>query len=202
MTAWSDIADISAILDDLISAEGPKHLDNLRVHKIAEEYGEVASALLAYHNDNPRKPAGELGPVLDELADVVVSAWGAGEHLLGNTGVFGRIVEHRAAAVLARLRKVAAGGARVTYDPYAHLRVETCPSCKGAGMDTSARRYAPESCPDCFGAGWVGRPLDEVDLSPEDPALDELEPEWVPCDDCPEWHPADERRCPRGDGSR
>jgi MazG nucleotide pyrophosphohydrolase domain len=45
-----------------------------RTAKIIEECGEVMEAVIAYANDNPRKPRGPIEDVKKELCDVILTA--------------------------------------------------------------------------------------------------------------------------------
>lgn len=65
------------------------HLARLmfRVHKIAEEYGEVQEAILGAVGENPRKGVTNgWDKVEKELLDVAGAALGALEHMRGNDG--------------------------------------------------------------------------------------------------------------------
>jgi NTP pyrophosphatase (non-canonical NTP hydrolase) len=66
------IADRLTELDGL--DRGDRYTQMMRVTKLAEEVGEVAEALIAYHGVNPRKEPGSLADVLKELSDVAVAA--------------------------------------------------------------------------------------------------------------------------------
>lgn len=68
----AQIADQLTAMDDLDRAD--KYTQMMRVTKLAEEVGEAAEALIAFHNVNPRKPAGPLSDVIKELCDVVLTA--------------------------------------------------------------------------------------------------------------------------------
>jgi hypothetical protein len=58
-----------------------------RVHKIAEEYGEVQEAIIGAAGENPRKGISNgWDKVEKELFDVAGAALGAIEHLRGNDG--------------------------------------------------------------------------------------------------------------------
>ncbi len=46
----------------------------MRVAKIVEEAGEVAQAVIAFHNANPLKPGGSIEDVVKELADIAITA--------------------------------------------------------------------------------------------------------------------------------
>jgi len=76
----STIELISEMLDRRIEAHGPAHLDLIRVAKVQEEAGEAIAAMIAYQHVNPRKPAGSIDDVIDELADVALTALCAIEH--------------------------------------------------------------------------------------------------------------------------
>lgn len=71
-------------LDDLVVEEykaQPLAQDWARVHKIAEELGEVTDALIGATGQNPRKGYyGDMSKVYDELADVVFTGILAIQH--------------------------------------------------------------------------------------------------------------------------
>lgn len=90
---------ISEILDRHIEAT-PGHLDLIRVSKVQEEAGEAMAAMIAYQNVNPRKPAGPLGTVIEELADVALTALCAIEHFDYDSG---EVLSSRELAVYWRL---------------------------------------------------------------------------------------------------
>lgn len=62
-----------------------------RTAKVGEEFGEVVAEMILLTNQNPRKPAPDdehevRNRVIDELLDVAVTALGAVEHMIDNTG--------------------------------------------------------------------------------------------------------------------
>ena len=66
------------------AARDPEALLWHRCGKVAEEYGEVTEALIAFLNGNPRKgKTGTMDDVRHELLDVAVTALGAYNHTLG-----------------------------------------------------------------------------------------------------------------------
>jgi hypothetical protein len=73
-----------------------------RTSKVAEEAGEVREAMGAWVGENPRKPQGTVDGVIAELADCVVSALGAIEHLTGHEGRSLEIATERARYVCKR----------------------------------------------------------------------------------------------------
>lgn len=83
-----------------------------RTAKVAEEYGEVVSAIIGYLGQNPRKGRiNTLGDVVAELLDVAVTALGAVESLTGNRGTALAALDAKIGSVHARMRAhlVAAG---------------------------------------------------------------------------------------------
>jgi NTP pyrophosphatase (non-canonical NTP hydrolase) len=72
MTVVAQIADQLSAMDGLDRRD--RYVEALRVAKIVEEAGEAMQALIAYHDVNPRKPAGTLRDVIKELCDVALTA--------------------------------------------------------------------------------------------------------------------------------
>lgn len=102
-TLAAQIADQLSAMDGLDRRD--RYVEVLRIAKVTEEAGEAMEALIAYHNVNPRKPAGPIEDVIKELCDVALTAKVAIENF-GFDAVDELI--HREAAVLARLREKAA----------------------------------------------------------------------------------------------
>jgi len=82
MTEWNlfaDISDITAWLDNS-NPTGP-HEDAMRVMKLMEEAGEAAAAYIGVTGQNPRKRVThEMDDLLNELADVAITALCAMQH--------------------------------------------------------------------------------------------------------------------------
>jgi NTP pyrophosphatase (non-canonical NTP hydrolase) len=96
------------IADQLTAMDGldrnDKYTQMMRVTKLAEEVGEVAEALIAYQNVNPRKPAGPLAAVIKELCDVALTA----KVSIENFGFDAEAeLEGRERAILGRLKDAA-----------------------------------------------------------------------------------------------
>jgi NTP pyrophosphatase (non-canonical NTP hydrolase) len=76
-------------LDENVSQEykdQPLAQDLARVAKVGEEAGEAIEAFLGYTGQNPRKGRNkELGDVLDELSDVVITGLLGIQHFTKNT---------------------------------------------------------------------------------------------------------------------
>lgn len=71
-----------------------------RVSKIGEEFGEVIQAMIGWTDQNPRKgQTHTIEHVIDELADVAITALGAIEHLTDNQGRARSIVDEKIKAV-------------------------------------------------------------------------------------------------------
>lgn len=74
-----------------------------RVSKIAEEYGEVVTALIGMTGQNPRKGVTHArGDVVKELLDVAVAALATVEHLVGNDGSSVDLLEDHVRQVVQR----------------------------------------------------------------------------------------------------
>lgn len=99
-----DIAEISAWVDEYNLGIDRNHeaLGWHRVAKTAEEAGEAIGAWLLYTGGNPRKPAGPLQDVIEELLDTAIAALGAVEHLTGNLGLSVEMMAEKALRVHSR----------------------------------------------------------------------------------------------------
>lgn len=107
MTA-KEMADAVAFIDDWLDAGVPENYSALaqhwaRVAKCSEEVGEAIECLIAWTGQNPRKGPPDphmYGPMLDELADVALTAIIAIQHFVKDTDETGTILSSR----LIRLR--------------------------------------------------------------------------------------------------
>ena len=78
---------LSSWIDSANAARGSEAVTLHRLIKLAEENGEVVTALIGALGSNPRKGVTNgWDKVLDELLDVAVTALGAYEHLDGHRG--------------------------------------------------------------------------------------------------------------------
>lgn len=70
-------ADLEKISDYIqLQHKNTAHEDDMQIMKLAEEVGEVVQAWLSWAKQNPRKPNElNLDDVLNELADVIITAW-------------------------------------------------------------------------------------------------------------------------------
>lgn len=97
-----------AFVDDWLDDYVPDHYSPLaqnwaRVSKVAEETGEAIAALIAWTGQNPRKGPPDpnaYGQMLDEIADVALTAILAIQHFVKDTDETGEILSSR----LVRLR--------------------------------------------------------------------------------------------------
>jgi hypothetical protein len=75
-----------------------------RVAKVTEEAGEAVAALISATGQNPRKPEiGSMDDVIKELLDTAVTALGAVEHITGNKGMSGPLLEGHLNHLLGRV---------------------------------------------------------------------------------------------------
>lgn len=96
MSAW--------VTDSYGSGVDPEVVLWRRVTKVCEESGEVWQALAGMVGANQRKGVTHtVDDVIEELLDVAFSALGAVEHLVGEDGQSGRLLEAKAAGVLNRV---------------------------------------------------------------------------------------------------
>lgn len=79
--------------------------DQRRIIKIANEFGEVLEAFATWTGENPRKPQDDAGysHMLDELADVVVTATLAIQHFTKDAAQTNAIVRQCILKIMNRL---------------------------------------------------------------------------------------------------
>lgn len=98
---FATIADITAWIDASNPA-GP-HEDSMRVLKLLEEAGEAATAYLGIVGQNPRKGVTHtLGDLLDELADVALTALSAMQHFTQDETAVRRVLLAKIDRIIAR----------------------------------------------------------------------------------------------------
>lgn len=98
---FADIADITAWLDT--SNETSPHEDAMRVMKIGEEFGEAVEAYIGMTGQNPRKGVTHTQTdLLNELADVAVTALCAMQHFTQNATVTRGMLAAKVSAIIAR----------------------------------------------------------------------------------------------------
>jgi hypothetical protein len=106
---WDFIAPMDIHLDSHVSPvykEQPLAQDWGRVAKVGEECGEAIDALIALTGQNPRKGiCGTREELLNELADVVMTATLAIQHFTKNASVTRHIVEAKSTAIYERMIK-------------------------------------------------------------------------------------------------
>jgi NTP pyrophosphatase (non-canonical NTP hydrolase) len=102
--AWdlfADVRDITAWLDRSNPA-GP-HEDSMRVLKLVEEAGEAAAAYIGMVGQNPRKGVTHTqGDLLNELADVALTALCAMQHFTQDAAVTRAVLASKVAGIMAR----------------------------------------------------------------------------------------------------
>jgi NTP pyrophosphatase (non-canonical NTP hydrolase) len=98
---FADVASITAWLDDS-NLPGP-HEDSMRVLKLVEEAGEAAAAYIGMVGQNPRKGVTHTQTdLLNELADVALTALCAMQHFTQNTAITRGVLASKVAAIIAR----------------------------------------------------------------------------------------------------
>lgn len=106
MGMGADIAAIDQWIDNGTSQEFKNNKTLAlygRVAKIGEEYGEAMQALIGATEQNPRKGYSHtIDDVTSELADVVLTALCAIQHITKNDTETMRIVENKISAVIQR----------------------------------------------------------------------------------------------------
>jgi NTP pyrophosphatase (non-canonical NTP hydrolase) len=101
---YARIAWINAWLDERNAGLSQEADDVMRVLKLAEECGEVASAYIGMTGQNPRKGITHTRrQMLDELADVAVTAMCAIQHFTGNAFVTEQIMDDKVNAIMHRV---------------------------------------------------------------------------------------------------
>jgi len=81
------LVELSEWIDEGNADRGAEALTLHRLIKVAEENGEVVSAIIGALGANPRKGVTNgMDKVLDELLDVAITALGAFEHIDGHRG--------------------------------------------------------------------------------------------------------------------
>jgi hypothetical protein len=101
---WDLFADIRAI-NAWIDNANPRnaHEDSMRVMKIGEEYGEAVAAYIGMTGQNPRKGITHTEhDLLNELADVAITALCAMEHFTGQTEVTRALLASKISKILIR----------------------------------------------------------------------------------------------------
>lgn len=103
MTAQYELLRLSKWIDAGNAGRDPEAVTLHRVIKLAEEAGEVVTALIGALGANPRKGVTNgMEKVLDELLDVAITALGAYEHLDGHSGHALYRLERKIEAVVKR----------------------------------------------------------------------------------------------------
>jgi NTP pyrophosphatase (non-canonical NTP hydrolase) len=105
MSLGEDVARLSAWID-----EHPPNAQRdveaqlwSRVSKVGEEFGEVVAAMIGYTGQNPRKGySHDRLDVINELADVAVTALAAIEHMTMNGGNSVSYLEKHVAKIVTR----------------------------------------------------------------------------------------------------
>lgn len=105
---FDDLAAIDAWLDSGVGKvyrRQPLAQDWARVAKVSEEAGEAIEALIAWTGQNPRKPQRDEARVelLEELADVALTAILAMQHFTKDAALTGAYVTHRRALLYQRM---------------------------------------------------------------------------------------------------
>lgn len=109
---FADVRDITAWLDR--SNEDSPHEDSMRVLKLVEEAGEAAAAYIGMVGQNPRKGVTHTQmDLLNELADVALTALCAMQHFTQNAAVTRGVLASKVAGIMARsdIRALAETGA-------------------------------------------------------------------------------------------
>ena len=106
---WQVVRDVDAWLDAKVSPEyksQPLAQDWARITKIAEELGEATDKFIAVTGQNPRKgKSGSIDDVLDELADVAMTAILAMHHFTKNDSVLREIFRRKQSFLYQRMIK-------------------------------------------------------------------------------------------------
>jgi NTP pyrophosphatase (non-canonical NTP hydrolase) len=104
MTNWDLFADVGAITAWLdTSNPASPHEDSMRVLKLVEEAGEAAAAYIGMVGQNPRKGVTHtMDDLLNELADVALTALCAMQHFTQDTAVTRGVLASKVAAIMAR----------------------------------------------------------------------------------------------------
>jgi hypothetical protein len=101
------ITDVDLHLDEQVAQvykDQPLAQDWGRVSKVGEEFGEAVDALIAYTGQNPRKGvSGHEIDLLNELADVAMTAILAIQHFTKDVNRTKRIVEGKAKFIYERV---------------------------------------------------------------------------------------------------
>lgn len=109
---YRDIAAITRWLDDSNVFMSPELDDSMRIMKIGEEFGEVIEAYIGMTGQNPRKGVThDRDDVLAELADVVVTAMCAIQHMTQDSGITQAVIEGKVRSIMARSGITTEGGA-------------------------------------------------------------------------------------------
>lgn len=101
---WDLFAEVGAITAwlDTANPTGP-HEDSMRVLKLVEEAGEAAAAYIGMVGQNPRKGVTHTQTdLLNELADVALTALCAMQHFTQDTAVTRGVLASKVAGIMAR----------------------------------------------------------------------------------------------------
>lgn len=103
----AELAKVDAWIDEAgadIYKTQPLAQDWARVSKIAEELGEAVNELILFTGQSPRKPQTDnIRPLLDELADVVITAMCAMIHFTKDPAQVGGIIVDKTHAISTRM---------------------------------------------------------------------------------------------------
>jgi NTP pyrophosphatase (non-canonical NTP hydrolase) len=117
ITAWLDGANPTS-----------PHEDSMRVLKLVEEAGEAGAAYIGMVGQNPRKGVTHTrDDLLDELADVAITALCAIEHFTQDPEETRDVVMAKTADIIERVPQLAAPAP--TYAPKPHDPADWCPTC-------------------------------------------------------------------------
>lgn len=102
MSLWHEIEIITRWLDE--SNPTSQHEDSIRVLKLLEEAGEAAAAYIGMVGQNPRKGiTHSLEDLLNELADVAVTALCAIQHFTQEYAITSEIVNNKVNFIIHRI---------------------------------------------------------------------------------------------------
>lgn len=120
---FADVRDITAWLDR--SNPSTPHEDSMRVLKLVEEAGEAAAAYIGMVGQNPRKGVTHTrDDLLNELADVAITALCAMQHFTQNATVTRGMLAAKVAGIMARSDIREGSGKPEPVSPYTILGID------------------------------------------------------------------------------